>query len=79
MFPQFIHSTQLNTPCLQTIQKEDNALRLFVFEEDTTRRVRRLFYEANIVGLPCKRGNIVALRFPGHRTIEMLGIVGPKV
>ena len=30
--------------------------------------------EANIVGVPS-----VALRFAGHRTIEMLGLVRPKV
>ena len=39
-----------------TIQKEENALRLFVFlKKNITRRVRRRFHEANIVGVPCKR------------------------
>ena len=40
-----------------TIQKEENVLRLFgvFFEKNITRRMRRRFHEANIVGVPCKR------------------------
>ena len=33
------------------------------------------FSEANVVVVPCN----VALRFAGHRTIEMLGLVALKV
>ena len=43
-------------------------------------RVRKHFHAANIVVVPgCKRGNIVALRITGNRTVEMLGLVAPKV
>ena len=43
------------------------------FEKNITMRVCRRFHEANIVGVPCTRRNIVALRFAGHRTMEMSG------
>ena len=78
MFPQIIRSIQLDTPCLQQSRKKKMRYDRLFFEKNITKRVRRRFYEANIVGVPNGR-NIVALRFAGHRTIEMLGLVGPKV
>ena len=67
-----------------TIQKEKNVLRLFVFwkkyykaraqtfSRDQYWPTLNLWFHAN-------GRNIVALCFAGHRTIEMLGLVGPKV
>ena len=42
-------------------------------------RVHRRFHEANIVVVHANRGNVVAQRFAGHRTIVMLDIVAPKL
>ena len=74
MFPQIIRSTQLDTPCLQQSRKKNTRYDCF-FKKNITRRVRRRFHEANIANGP----NIVALRFAGHRTIEMLGLVRPEI
>ena len=55
MFPQIIRSTQLDTPCLQQSRKKKTRYNCLFFEKNITRRVRRCFHEANIVGVPCKR------------------------
>ena len=55
MFPQIISSTQLDTPCLQQSRKEKTRYDCLFHEKYITRRVRRRFHEANIVGVPCKR------------------------
>ena len=62
-----------------TIQKEENTLQLFVFKKYITRRVRRRFHEANIVGVPCKRAQHCCATLRRHRTVEILELVGPKV
>ena len=57
MFPQIIRSTELDTPCLQQSRKKKtryDCLHCFL-KKKITRRVRRRFREANIVGVPCKR------------------------
>ena len=38
-----------------TIQEEETRYDCLFFEKSITRRVRRRFYEANTVGVPCKR------------------------
>ena len=55
MFPQIICSTQLDTLCLQQSRKKRTRYDCLFFEENITRRVRRRFHEANIVGVPSKR------------------------
>ena len=69
MFPQILRSTQLDMPCLQQSRKKKMHYDCLLFEKKITRHVRRCFHKANIV----------VLCFAGHRTIEMLGLVGPKV
>ena len=80
MFPQIICSTQLDTSCLQQSRKTKTRYICLSFEKNITRRVRRRFYEANVVGVPCKRAqhNIVALRFAGHRTNHNTGTCWAK-
>ena len=53
MFPQIIRSTQLDTLCLQQSRKKKTRYDCLFFEKNVTRRVRRRFHEANIVGVPC--------------------------
>ena len=77
MFLQILRSTQLDTHCLQQSRKKKTRCNCLFFEKQITRRVRS--HEVNIVAVPCKRCNIVSLRFAGHRTIKMLGLVGPNV
>ena len=55
MFPQILRSTQLDTPCLQQSRKRKTRYDCLFFEKNITRRVRRRFHEASIVGVPCKR------------------------
>ena len=55
MFPQILRSTQFDTPCLQQSRKKKTRYDCLLFEKNITRRVRRRFHEANIVGVPCKR------------------------
>ena len=65
-----------------TIQKEENALRLFVFEnilQGACVDVSRGQHWPTLLRFHANGRNIVALRFAGHRTIEMLRLVGPKV
>ena len=52
-----IRSTRFDKPCLQQSRKKKtyyDCLGIF-FEKNITRRMRRRFHEANIVGVPCKR------------------------
>ena len=67
-----------------TIQKEENALRLFVFGKKKYYKARaqtlsRGQHWPTLLRFHANGRNILALRFAGHRTIEMLGLVGPKV
>ena len=55
MFPQSIRSTQLDTPCLQQSREKKTRYDCLLLKKNITRRVRRRFDEANIVGVPCKR------------------------
>ena len=55
MFPEILRSTQFDTPCLQQSRKKKTRYDCLLFEKNITRRVRRRFHEANIVGVPCKR------------------------
>ena len=55
MFPQIIRSTPLDTPCLQKSRKKKTRYDCLFFEKNITRRVRRCFHKANIIGVPCKR------------------------
>ena len=62
-----------------TIQKEENALRLFVLEKILQGAYADVFTRPTLLGFHANGHNIVALRFAGHRTIEMLGLFYPKV
>ena len=79
MFPQIIRSTELDTQCLQQSRKKKTRYACLFFEKilqgacaDVSARLTLLAFHAN-------GRNIVALRFAGHRTTEMLGLVEPKV
>ena len=74
MFPQIFRSTQLDAPCLQQSRKEKTRYDCLFYLKIYYEARAQTFQEANIVGVPP-----VALRFAGHRTIEMLGLVRPKV
>ena len=57
MFLQILCSTRLDTPCLQQSRKKKTCYDWLFFEKCISRRVRRRFHEANIVGVPCKQTN----------------------
>ena len=54
MFPQILHSTKLDTPCLQQSRKKKMHYNC-LFLKNITRYVHRRLHETNIVGVPCKR------------------------
>ena len=79
MFPQIIRSTQLDTPCLQQFIKKKTRYDCLFFEKILQGACADVFTRPTLLGFHANGRNIVALRFAGHRTIEMLGLVGPKV
>ena len=80
MFPQIIRSTQLDTPCLQQSRKKKTHYDYLFFEKNILQGAcADVLTRPTLLGFHANGRNIVALRFAGHRTIEMLGLVGPKV
>ena len=68
----------------KTIQKEENTLRLFVLWKIKYYMARAQTFSGDqhwptLLRFHANGRNIVALLFAGHRTIEMLGLVVPKV
>ena len=74
MFPQIIRSTQLDTPCLQQSRKTKTRCDCLFFEKMLQGACADVFTRPTFLGFHANGRNIVALRFAGHRTIEMLGL-----
>ena len=80
MFPQIIRSTQLDTPCLQQSRNERKRATIVCFLKKYYKaRAQTFLTRSTLLGFHANGRNIVALRFVGHITIEILGLVAPKV
>ena len=79
MFPQIIRSTQLDTPRLQQSRKTRTRYDCLFFEKNYYKARAQTFSRGQRCWGSMQIVQIVALRFAGHRTIEMLGLVRPKV
>ena len=79
MFPQIIRSTRLDRPCLQQSRKKKTHYNRLFFEKILQGACADVFTRPTLLGFHTNGRNILALCFAGHRTTEMLGLVGPKV
>ena len=79
MFPQIIRSTQLDTPCLQQSRKTKTCNNYLFLKKVLQGACADVFTRPTLLWFNANGRSIVALCFAGHRTIEMLGPVGPKV
>ena len=79
MFPQIICATQLDTPCLQQTRKKKMCYDCLFFEKKSvTRRVRRRFHDANIVGVPYKRAQHCCVTLRRSRNNRNVGTCWAK-
>ena len=76
MFSQILHSTQLDTPCVQ-FRKKTRYDCLF-FEKILQGACADVFTRPTLLWSHANERNIVSLRFAGYRTKEMLGLVAQK-